>query len=158
MCKSVVTAEQLSWKFMWSCSPWDLQSLRWAPGEDLPLSSRMGKSACNESESSPPRRQISYSLSVCQASSLWPCGLKPARLLSSMGFSRQEYLGCHWKGSGLLFPSSGDLHVPGIEPRSPALQANSLPSEPPGKPTSTIIIRLHVTLSNQTPNPCWSRQ
>jgi len=46
----------------------------------------------------------------------------------SMGFSRQEY----W--SGLPFPSPGDLPDPGIEPRSPALQADVLPSEPPGKP------------------------
>ena len=46
---------------------------------------------------------------------------------SSMGFSRQGY----W--SGLPCPS-GDLPDPGIEPGSPALQADSLPSEPPGKP------------------------
>ena len=46
----------------------------------------------------------------------------------SMGFSRQEY----W--SGLLFPSPGDLPDPGIEPRPPVLQADSLPSQPPGKP------------------------
>ena len=46
----------------------------------------------------------------------------------SMGFSRQEY----W--SGLPFPSSGDLPDPGIEPRSPTLQADSLPYEPPGNP------------------------
>ena len=38
----------------------------------------------------------------------------------------------HW--SGLPFPSPGDLPNPGIEPRSPALQADSLPYEPPGKP------------------------
>ena len=42
----------------------------------------------------------------------------------SMGFSRQEY----W--SRLLFPSPGDLLNPGIKPRSPALQADSLLSEP----------------------------
>ena len=42
----------------------------------------------------------------------------------SMGFSRQEY----W--SGLPFPSSGDLPDPGIEPRSPTLQADALTSEP----------------------------
>ena len=41
----------------------------------------------------------------------------------SMGFSRQEY----W--SGLPFPSPKDLPNPGIEPRSPALQADSLPFE-----------------------------
>ena len=46
----------------------------------------------------------------------------------SMGFSRQEY----W--SGLPFPSPGDLPDPGIEPGSPALQADALTSEPPGKP------------------------
>ena len=44
-----------------------------------------------------------------------------------MGFSRPEY----W--SGLPFPSPGDLPDPGIEPGSPALQADALPSEPPGK-------------------------
>ena len=46
----------------------------------------------------------------------------------SMGFSRQEY----W--SGVPFPSPGDLPNPGIEPKSPALQADALPSEPSGKP------------------------
>ena len=47
----------------------------------------------------------------------------------SIKISRQEY----W--SGLPFPSPGDLPDPGIEPRSPALQAeDALPSEPPGKP------------------------
>ena len=47
--------------------------------------------------------------------------------LKSMEFSRQEY----W--SELLFPSPGDLPDPGIEPRSPTLWADALPSEPPGK-------------------------
>ena len=46
----------------------------------------------------------------------------------SMGFSRQEY----W--SGLPFPSPVNLSVPGIEPESPTLQADSLPSEPPENP------------------------
>jgi len=45
----------------------------------------------------------------------------------SMEFSRQEY----W--SGLPFPSPGYLFNPGIKPRSPALQADALPFEPPGK-------------------------
>ena len=43
----------------------------------------------------------------------------------TMEFSRQEYL------SGLSFPSPGDLPDPGIQPRSPALKADSLPSVPP---------------------------
>ena len=49
-----------------------------------------------------------------------------------MGFSRQEY----W--SGLPFPSPRDLPDPGIEPRFPALWADSLPTEPPGN--SVIIL------------------
>jgi len=44
-----------------------------------------------------------------------------------MGFSRQE----HWRG--LLFHSPGDFPNPGIEPRFPPLQADTLPSEPPAK-------------------------
>ena len=45
----------------------------------------------------------------------------------SLGFSRKE----NW--SGLSFPYPGDLPNPGIEPRSPSLQVDSLPSEPTGK-------------------------
>ena len=52
----------------------------------------------------------------------------------SMGFSRQE----HW--NGLLFPSPGDRPKTGIKPGSPALQADSLPSEPPGK-----LVKTHHT-------------
>ena len=48
----------------------------------------------------------------------------------SLGFSRQEW-------SGLPFPSPGDLPDPGIEPRSPTLQADSLPSVPLGKSKNT---------------------
>ena len=51
----------------------------------------------------------------------------------SMGFSRQGY----W--SGLPFPSPRDLPNPGIELRSPPLQVDSLPSEPPGKPRNTGV-------------------
>ena len=55
----------------------------------------------------------------------WPVACQD---LLSMEFSRQKY----W--SELPFPSPGDLLDPGIEPGSPALQADSLPSEPPGNP------------------------
>ena len=50
----------------------------------------------------------------------------------SMGIPRQEY----W--SGLPFPSPGNLPYPGIKPRSPALQADSLPTEPAGKPPALV--------------------
>ena len=70
-----------------------------------------GGSACKESES------VSHSV---VSNSLRPQGLP-------MGFSRQEL----W--SELPLPSAGDLPDLGIEPRSPALQAESLPSELPGK-------------------------
>ena len=52
----------------------------------------------------------------------------------SLEFSRQEY----W--SGLPFPTAGDLLISGIEPMSPALQSDSLPSEPPGKPKVKVLI------------------
>ena len=55
--------------------------------------------------------------------SLWPHGPVTYQAPLSMGFSRQEY----W--SGLPLPSPGDLPDPGTEPGSPALQADSLPSE-----------------------------
>ena len=51
----------------------------------------------------------------------------------SMGFAKQEY----W--SGLPFPSAGELPNPGIEPRSPALQVDSLSAELPGKPLCKYI-------------------
>ena len=52
----------------------------------------------------------------------------------SMVFSRQEY----W--SGLPCPPPGDLPDPGMGPRSPSLQANSLPSGPPGKPQRSYAV------------------
>ena len=61
---------------------------------------------------------------------------------SSMGFSRQEY----W--SSLPFPSPGDHPNPGIEPGSPALEADTLTSEPPGKPQ-----RKDNQLHNNSVNP-----
>ena len=57
----------------------------------------------------------------------------------SMKFSGQEY----W--SKLPFPSPGDLPDSGIEPGYPALQADALPSEPPGKSQGKVII---CTISN----------
>ena len=53
--------------------------------------------------------------------------------IQSMEFSRPE----HW--SGQPFPSPRDLPKPGIKPRSPAWQADSLPAEPPGKPKNTEV-------------------
>ena len=69
---------------------------------------------------------VSVSCSVVP-DSLRPHGLQPTRLHLSMRFSRQGY----W--SGLPFPSLGDLPNPGIEPGSPALQTDSLPTEVQGR-------------------------
>ena len=57
-----------------------------------------------------------------------PKDMGPSQALPSMEFSRQEY----W--CGLPFSSPRNISDPGIEPGSPALQVDSLPSEPPGKP------------------------
>ena len=64
-------------------------------------------------------------------SSLRLYGLQPARLLCPWGFSRQEY----W--SGVPCPPPRDLPNPENEPRSPSLQVDSSPTEPPGKPKNT---------------------
>ena len=71
-----------------------------------------------------------------------------------MDFSRQEY----W--SGLPFPSPGDLPDPGIEPRSPALQADALTSEPPGLFSCSVVSKSlwphglqHTRLSCPSPSP-----
>ena len=53
--------------------------------------------------------------------------------IQSMEFSKSEY----W--SRQPFPSPGDLPNPGNEPRSPILQADSLPAEPQGKPNNTEV-------------------
>ena len=86
-----------------------------------------------------PRKQPDYK-SPCAvlsgpvvSDSLRPHRLQPVRPLSPWGSSKQEY----W--SGLPCPPLGDLPNPGIKPRSPALQVNSSPSEPAGKP---IILEL----------------
>ena len=59
-----------------------------------------------------------------------------AALCDPWGFSKQEY----W--SGLPCPPPGDLLNPGIEPRSPTLQADSLLSELPGKPMFLIFFKI----------------
>ena len=66
-------------------------------------------------------------------------GLQPTRLLCPWGFSRQE----DW--SGLPCPPPRDLPNIGIQPKSPALQADSLPCEPPGKPKTAGVG--HISLS-----------
>ena len=72
---------------------------------------------------------------VCVSRSVMSNSVTPwtigCQALLSMEFSRQEY----W--SGLQFPSPGDLPNPGIEPESPALQADSLLSVPPEKSKNT---------------------
>ena len=65
----------------------------------------------------------------------------------SMGFPRQEYR------SGLPCSTPGDLPNLGIEPRSPALQVDSLPSEPPEKPKNTGVGSLSLP-RNQTGFSC----
>ena len=56
----------------------------------------------------------------------------------SMGFSRQGY----W--NGLPIPSPGDLSKPGIEHRSPTLEADTLTSEPPGKRSHGALVYNHI--------------
>ena len=74
------------------------------------------------------RTRLKWLSSACMLSSVWLfatlwSAARQAPL--SMGFSRQEY----WRG--LPFPSPGDLPDPGIKPKSPALQVDSLPLRKP---------------------------
>ena len=73
--------------------------------------------------------------------SLWPYGL----------YSPWNSPGRN-TGVGSPFPSPGDLPSPGIERRSPALRADSLPAEPQGKPKNTGVGNLSL-LQGDLPNP-----
>ena len=73
-----------------------------------------------------------------------PMDYSPHQTPLSMEFSRQEY----W--SGLPFPSPGDLPDPGMETRSLSLQADSLPSEPPGKPSMQMLGMNKICMSHVT--------
>ena len=81
----------------------------------------------------PPSRFACMLSHSVMSNSLQPHG--PCQVPLCMGFSRQEHR------SGLPSPCLGDLPDPGIESGSPALQADSLPSEPPGKPRVLCIHR-----------------
>ena len=103
-----------------TCSP----MLKPLTPQFLPL----GSSQSGGENKLPSRRQESEVKSLSRVrlfATLWTVALQAPL---SMGFSRQEY----W--SGLPFPSPGDLPDPEIEPRSPALRADALTSESPGKP------------------------
>ena len=65
-----------------------------------------------------------------------------------MGFSRQKY--CR----GLSFPSPGDLPDPGIEPESPVLQADSLPTQLQGKPQKAVLFLGWMWSSEQMTSNC----
>ena len=109
-------SDVLDWIILWTEEPGGLQSMRLQRVRD----------DCATNTKYHFIWTWKWSLSVVP-NSLWPHGLwLPGS--PSMGFSRQEYR------SGLPFPSSGDLPDPGIKPRSPVLQADALPSQPPEKP------------------------
>ena len=84
------------------------------------------------------KRKVKVKLLSCVRLFVDP--MKPTRLLHPWDFSRQEYR------SGLPFPSPGDLPDPGIEPQIPILQADALPSEPPGKPNPSQILTESILL------------
>ena len=112
--------------------------LKWDPSTSLrtmaPTEQAFASSAAPQKlENIPTDQYVGAGLSRSVPSdSLQPHGLWPTRLLCPRGFSRPE----HW--SGLPCPTP-DLPDPGTEPRSAALQADSLPAEPPRKPTSSEI-------------------
>ena len=106
---------------------WEPQGSRW--GRDRKIDDRRMEGERRSHFFPPPQAGVKF---VCVLVAQLCPNLRDSMDCSpkaplSVEFSRQE----HW--SGYLFPSPGDLPDPGIEPGSPALQADSLPSEPPGK-------------------------
>ena len=79
--------------------------------------------------------------------SLRPMDCQACQTPLSMEFSRPD----HW--SGWPFPSPGDLPNPGIEPRSPSLQADSLSAEPQGKPKNTGVGSQPIPSPRDLPDP-----
>ena len=74
------------------------------------------------------------------SNSLPPCEMSPPGSFLSMGFPRQEY----W--SGFWFPSSGDCPSPGIEPMSPAWQADSLLLSHLGSPNAIYMLAIALII------------
>ena len=99
---------------VWKTQQWPQD---WKRSVFSPVPKKRNAKECSKSES------VSWSV-VSNSAPPWTVALQATL---SMEFSRQEY----W--NGLPFPSPGDLPDPGVESSSPALQAESLPSEPPGK-------------------------
>ena len=89
---------------------------------------------------------VSFSWSPLKSNSFHQMKVKVTQLcpifvipwtIQSMEFSRPEFWAEFW--SGQPFPSPGDIPNPGIKPRSPTLQVDSLPAEPQGKPKNTGV-------------------
>ena len=106
-------------------------------------------------------RQILYQLSCQRSKNTGTKSLQSCLTLAtpwtvarqtplSMGSPRQEY----W--SGLPFPSPGDLPKPGIKPASPALQADSLPTELRGKPPSPLLATNYGSIQHIPCTMCFS--
>ena len=84
---------------------------------------------------------------MCDSS--WPHGLQPSRLLCPW-----DSPGNYWSGLPCLSP--GDLSDPGIKPRSPALQADSLPSKPPGKSVCVCVCACVCIHASMRAKSLWS--
>ena len=126
-----------SWCLLsWAGGRFILSWVLGSSGEDLWRPSRvLGGRTGEKSWWSSPRGLSHVYVCVCASCSVMSDSVAPWTVAHqaplSMGFSRQEY----W--SGLPFLSPRDLPDPEIGPRSSALQADSLPSEPPRKPNPT---------------------
>ena len=76
---------------------------------------------------------------LCSPMDCSPSGSSVHGILQPMDCSQQEFFSKQEYQSGLPFPSPGYLPNPGIKPRSPALQVDSLPIEPPRKPVCVCV-------------------
>ena len=152
-CPFIASEEFLLNKSQYDASSWTIRSKIWDFVQIFPGGWAMSEAICKLPEKQCPEWESDQSKVWTSQASAWvriPWKVK-VKFLShvwlfatpwtvayqsplSVGFSRQEY----W--NGLPFPSPGDLPNPGMEPGSPALQTDALPSEPPRKPNVPINI------------------
>ena len=135
-CKESDTTERLTFPFFLCHSLHSILKYKHAPHIFFILSSLDGHLGCLHILACISESEVKVKSLSCVRLFVTPWTVAYQAPLS-MGFSRQEY----W--SGLPFPSPGHLPNPGIKPGSPTLEADTLTSEPPGKPKQMLSLGIY---------------
>ena len=131
--------------FLWPCLPLSLPFKHHFPTKSFPSCAQMQlypkQEERRDSGASKWKRRYCVARVLSHVRLFATPGTVTPQAPLSMGFPRQEF----W--SGLPFPTPGDLPTPGVEPRSPPLQADSLPAKPQGKLKNTGVGSLSLLQS-----------